>query len=272
MSPSVVLLCGTGRDSIAVAHALHRELSLSGIVVQHRRPRRNLSAPKRLLFAILGPHRYELLASLTKSADERRVAFLEERLRKAADAYFRRQLAQAGESLPASLPAGVPVLQTPLINGPGVLERLQSLRPDLIVLYGVSIVKPPILATARVAVLNAHNSLLPAYRGSKVEFFQALEADYDNAGITIHRVDAGVDTGDIVFQKKNPIPGDTDPFMARASNQLLVWRHYPSVARAILEGRAARVAQPRDASRAYRAHELTLEARLRIYRRLQLLP
>jgi methionyl-tRNA formyltransferase len=54
-------------------------------------------------------------------------------------------------------------------------------------------------------VLNLHPSLLPAYRGPAPLFWQ-LRAGETRTGVTLHRIDAGIDTGDILSRKEVPFP------------------------------------------------------------------
>lgn len=84
-------------------------------------------------------------------------------------------------------------------NGSECLKLLSELSPDIIVLAGAPILKPPVLSTAKMAVLNAHPGLLPRYRGVDVIAWAVLNGD--PVGVTIHKVDPGIDTGAIVLQE-----------------------------------------------------------------------
>src|ERR1700680_30872 len=88
------------------------------------------------------------------------------------------------------------------------IELLSRLQPDILVLGGSRMLKPDVLTTARVAVLNAHPGLLPNYRGVDVIPQAILKGD--PIGVTVHQVDSGVDTGAIIAQQLVAIePGDT---------------------------------------------------------------
>lgn len=80
-------------------------------------------------------------------------------------------------------------------------ERLlQHLAPDLIILGpAAQIIKGNILRIPRIGTLNAHQGLLPKYRGMDVMEYSILNGD--ELGITIHFVDEGVDTGDIILRR-----------------------------------------------------------------------
>lgn len=79
-------------------------------------------------------------------------------------------------------------------------ELLLSNNPELIVLGGTRIIKPPILGIPRRATLNAHPGLLPWLRGS-ASVGWALYKDFPQ-GATVHFIDPGIDTGDIIFREE----------------------------------------------------------------------
>lgn len=94
------------------------------------------------------------------------------------------------------------------------LRALVEQRPDFIVsLCYRYLVPDTILSTARVAAMNIHRSLLPLFPGAK-PLERALEAGETKTGITIHRMTAEFDKGEILAQAAVPIlPGDTVPVL-----------------------------------------------------------
>jgi len=71
------------------------------------------------------------------------------------------------------------------------------------------IVGPAFLAAYPRRIINIHPSLLPKHRGAKAAA-QALAAGDQTTGCTVHYVDEGVDTGEIIAQREVPVlPGDT---------------------------------------------------------------
>ncbi|MEQ8762470.1 MAG: formyl transferase [Planctomycetota bacterium] len=103
---------------------------------------------------------------------------------------------------------GVPCPEVENHNSPESVETLKELAPSVIVLGGTRILRAPILSVPEVGALNAHAGILPAYRGMNVIEWAIRQGD--PVGITVHFVDTGVDTGDIVRIVEVPLePGDT---------------------------------------------------------------
>jgi methionyl-tRNA formyltransferase len=87
-------------------------------------------------------------------------------------------------------------------NAPRFVEEMQTLAPDLFIAVGYALIlKPALLAVPKVAAVNFHASLLPHYRG-KHPVFWTLRGGEVWAGLTVHRMDPGIDTGDIIYQVK----------------------------------------------------------------------
>lgn len=81
-------------------------------------------------------------------------------------------------------------------NNTKVLETLKKLSPDLLVIWGNTIINSEILDTAKHAI-NLHMGLCPYYRGSVANQY-AFMLEPERVGATVHYVEAGVDTGDII--------------------------------------------------------------------------
>lgn len=98
----------------------------------------------------------------------------------------------------------------PLEVQEALAAQLTELKIDLVCLAGfMRLVKEPLLAAFPRRILNIHPALLPAFPGVEA-WKQALEAGATQAGCTVHYVDAGMDTGEIIMQAYVPVlPDDT---------------------------------------------------------------
>ncbi|MGH2366586.1 MAG: methionyl-tRNA formyltransferase [Chloroflexota bacterium] len=105
---------------------------------------------------------------------------------------------------------GLPVLQPLSLRRPAALAALQRLRPDLgiVAAYG-HILRPEVLAIPRLGYLNVHASLLPRWRGAWPVGGAILAGDAET-GVSIMRLDEGMDTGPVLARRVEPIwPEDT---------------------------------------------------------------
>jgi methionyl-tRNA formyltransferase len=97
---------------------------------------------------------------------------------------------------------GIPVFEPSSPNLSEFVHAMVALEPDLCVAVGyMNVLKEPVLAVPRLLTVNFHASLLPAYRG-KHPVFWALRNGERWSGMTVHVVDRGLDTGDILYQVK----------------------------------------------------------------------
>lgn len=92
----------------------------------------------------------------------------------------------------------------PDIHAPSVLKRVEELRPDLGVIYGGPILKPALFGIPHFGTLSIHHGRLPEYRGKKTTFWEMYRGE-KVAGVAIQRIDAGLDTGNIVTSGDVPI-------------------------------------------------------------------
>lgn len=104
-----------------------------------------------------------------------------------------------------ALQLNLPVLQPVKARDESFVSALRELKPDLIVVVAYGQILPQtILDLPKLGCLNVHTSLLPKYRGAAPIQWAILD-DETETGVTIMKMDAGLDTGDILAQTKTPI-------------------------------------------------------------------
>lgn len=110
----------------------------------------------------------------------------------------------------AALRLGIPVMQPEKLRLPEAMTQLRAWSPDLIVVAAFGqILRPDVLDLPRFGCINVHGSLLPRWRGA-APIQAAILAGDTETGITIMKMDAGVDTGPTLSQRYLPIaPDDT---------------------------------------------------------------
>lgn len=97
------------------------------------------------------------------------------------------------------------------INSPQVIEELDRLEIDFAVVFGSSIIKEPIINLLKEKLLNMHLGLSPYYRGSGTNFWPFYYKEIEYVGVTIHWLNAGIDSGKIIHQRRPQISLEDDP-------------------------------------------------------------
>ncbi len=109
-----------------------------------------------------------------------------------------------------ALEHGRPVFQPASLKLPEVEPRLRDARPDAFVVAAYGLLVPPaLLALPRFGAINVHASLLPRWRGAS-PIQRALLAGDRQTGISIMKMDEGLDTGPVYRQQNLPITADDD--------------------------------------------------------------
>jgi folate-dependent phosphoribosylglycinamide formyltransferase PurN len=92
--------------------------------------------------------------------------------------------------------AGIPVVEVGSLDSDQAIRAVRALAPDLGIHAGAGILRKAILEVPRLGTLNAHMGILPRYRGMNVAEWSRLNGD--SVGCTVHLIDEGIDTGDII--------------------------------------------------------------------------
>jgi methionyl-tRNA formyltransferase len=90
------------------------------------------------------------------------------------------------------------VTKVPHINNPEVIALAEKHNPDFIAVFGTSLLKGELLEKGRLGVINLHGGLSPHYRGADCTFWALYNNEPDQIGCTLHYIDPGIDTGDLI--------------------------------------------------------------------------
>lgn len=144
---------------------------------------------------------------------------------------------------------GLPLLQPERLRSETAHQWVAKQRPDLLVLAFVTeIVPQTMIDLATRGGINFHPSLLPAYRGGSAMNWALINGEKET-GVTIHQIDAGVDTGPIIIQEKVSIdPDDTVKSLYFNKIYPLGVKMVAEAVRLIREGKA--MPRPQDESKA----------------------
>jgi folate-dependent phosphoribosylglycinamide formyltransferase PurN len=90
------------------------------------------------------------------------------------------------------------VREVPHINHPDVVKLARELKPDLICVFGTSLIRGELLQEGRLGIINLHGGLSPEYRGADCTFWALYNGEPEKVGCTLHYIDAGIDTGRLI--------------------------------------------------------------------------
>ncbi|MDB5982650.1 MAG: methionyl-tRNA formyltransferase [Pseudomonas sp.] len=103
---------------------------------------------------------------------------------------------------------GIAVLQPPTLRNADAQAELAALKPDLLVVVAYGLILPQVvLDIPRLGCINSHASLLPRWRGA-APIQRAVEAGDTESGVTVMRMEAGLDTGPMLLKVTTPITAE----------------------------------------------------------------
>jgi methionyl-tRNA formyltransferase len=103
--------------------------------------------------------------------------------------------------IPKELPNGL-VLEVESVNSLDSIEKIRKLDPDLGVVFGTGKIEKNVIQMFRDGLINVHRGIAEEYRGIDSSLWAIYHNDYQNIGVTIHKVEPILDTGDTIFQEK----------------------------------------------------------------------
>lgn len=184
----IVILAGDVDSRPYVVRALEAEHEVLRVVIEDKEPRGMFlrRRAKRLgWWVVFGQVLFMLIAvPVLRWFGKKRAATLKARY------------GFAGTTLDPAL-----VTRVSSVNAPETEALLRELQPDAIVLHGTRIVKRRILEATEAVVLNIHAGMTPMFRGVHGGYWALQSGHPELFGVTLHKVDSGIDTGEVVAQK-----------------------------------------------------------------------
>ena len=191
--PTVVLICHEGDrlDTEGLASWLASTMNLAGLIVISDKGRRLWTAARRELRRV----------GLARLSRRRRLP----RVRAAAPARQRRRVEGASSRRAArrSIPRTSTACRESLSRirtATASREFLNSVKPDIVIARCKFILKPEIFSLARVGAFALHPGICPEYRNAHGCFWALVNRDLDRVGMTLLKIDKGIDTGPVYLQ------------------------------------------------------------------------
>lgn len=88
------------------------------------------------------------------------------------------------------------------VNSDKCRSLLKQINPDIVLVNGTRIIGKKTLASTNAIIINSHVGITPEYRGVHGGYWAMANDDVENCGVTVHTVDAGIDTGAIIGQDR----------------------------------------------------------------------
>ena len=85
-------------------------------------------------------------------------------------------------------------------NSPACVALLRSAQPQVVVVSGTRILSTEVLGCTSAFFVNVHAGITPLYRGVHGGYWALVQDDREHCGVTVHRVDEGIDTGAVLAQ------------------------------------------------------------------------
>jgi folate-dependent phosphoribosylglycinamide formyltransferase PurN len=115
----------------------------------------------------------------------------------------------ADRGLDPHWPSGAEVIRVTSVNSAETIARLLALRPKVVLVVGTRIISRKVLSSVPAPFINYHDGITPKYRGIHGGYWANAQGDPDNFGVTVHLVDPGIDTGEVLYQARlKPPPRD----------------------------------------------------------------
>jgi methionyl-tRNA formyltransferase len=168
---------------------------------------------------------------------------------------------QPGPVAKLALDANLPLFQPVTLRDTEVQQQLAQLGADVMIVVAYGLILPQaVLDLPRFGCLNVHASILPRWRGA-APIQRAIEAGDEETGVTIMRMDAGLDTGDMLAAARCPIGPETT---AASLHDELAALGPPLLLEVLedLQGHLDRACKQDDAEACYAGKVLKSEARI----------
>lgn len=121
------------------------------------------------------------------------------------------------EGLQPDPPASISPIKVPSVNSEAARHILQALSPKAVFVVSTRMIGRATLNATSAPFINYHSGINPAYRGMYGGYFALANGEPEHFGTTVHLIDDGVDTGDILYQSQV----ETDP---RDNFHTYLWR------------------------------------------------
>ncbi|MGI9273452.1 MAG: formyl transferase [Endozoicomonas sp.] len=184
----VIMLCGQGVSSRIMYNGIKDDVDCAGVILEESTSALVLAKQRVIRLGYLrtlGQIAFVLLNKILFTLDKSEIKKIISQL-SLSDEHFDDRV----------------ITRIPTINSEAVVRKIIELSPDLIIVNGTRIIGKKLLERISVPIINTHMGITPRYRGVHGGYWAIANNDDVNCGVTIHLVDEGIDTGDVLYQAK----------------------------------------------------------------------
>ncbi len=142
-----------------------------------------------------------------------------------------------------ALPEGFPTHAVHSANEDDCLAFIQAAAPDALLVYGTGKLLPRVFNIAPMGAINAHGGLIPGYRGLDTNLWAALEGRPGDMAVTLHAIDADLDTGPVYETRFLPPAADLNLSSLRYHTAVLCTDMFLDLIRGLVAGEATATPQ-----------------------------
>jgi len=122
--------------------------------------------------------------------------------------------------IPRELPAGL-VHEVDSVNSTESEKWIRTLSPDFGIVFGTRRISKEVIQMFPDGLINVHRGIAEEYRGLDSDLWAIYHKDYGNIGVTIHKVEPLLDTGDVVFQERMVLKQNMKTYQIRYYTTLI---------------------------------------------------
>lgn len=137
----------------------------------------------------------------------------------------------------------IPILYCKNINDRATLDFISNGKPDLLVsAYFSQILKKEVISLPKLGVINLHPGWLPTYKGA-MAYFWVLKNNSDKGGVTVHWIDEGIDTGEILARRSFLLPQNATQEIVLMYTAVIGARLLKRIVRRLISGQSPKLTQ-----------------------------
>lgn len=186
----IAMLCGQGTSSAIVYNELCKHYNIEKVIIE-KGVKKSVFLKRRIkklgLFKVLGQMAFSaaIVPFLKKTSKKRVLEIIEQYGIDITPNYLEKDSTMFVDS----------------VNSKECIKALQEISPQIVIVNGTRIISSEVLNSIDSVFINMHAGITPKYRGCHGAYWALYNNDQENMGVTVHLVDEGIDTGNILYQE-----------------------------------------------------------------------